>query len=196
MRVDRVELSKNILRGFGAFEELLETRPGVARPGGHAGARLPVTGGPGRLPRLPDPRSSTPRSGSTTRWGTADWTPIVLDVADDRDRSVAALTRYDVLLVNPVRDGLNLVAKEGPLVNRSTASSCSPARPAPGRSCQPAAVGVNPFDVTGTALALELALGMDPDERANRAAALRDLVLGRTAADWLDDQRAAGERLA
>ena len=52
-------------------------------------------------------------------FGTAGWTPIVLDVADDRARSVAALTRYDVLLVNPVRDGMNLVAKEGPLVNRT-----------------------------------------------------------------------------
>ena len=51
------------------------------------------------------------------RWATADWTPVILDVADDRARSIAALTRYDVLLVNPVRDGLNLVAKEGPLVN-------------------------------------------------------------------------------
>ena len=50
-------------------------------------------------------------------WATDDWTPVILDVADDPDRSVAALTRYDVLLVNPVRDGLNLVAKEGPLVN-------------------------------------------------------------------------------
>ena len=49
------------------------------------------------------------------RWGTDDWSPIILDVADDPLRSFAALTRYDVLLVNPVRDGLNLVAKEGPL---------------------------------------------------------------------------------
>ncbi len=129
-------------------------------------------------------------------WGTADWTPIVLDVADDRDRSVAALTRYDVLLVNPVRDGLNLVAKEGPLVNTVDGVVVLSREAGAWEELQPAAVGVNPFDVTGTALALELALGMDPDERANRAAALRDLVLGRTAADWLDDQRAAGERLA
>ena len=51
------------------------------------------------------------------RWGTPGWTPVVLEVEDDYPRSLAALTRYDVLLVNPVRDGLNLVAKEGPLVN-------------------------------------------------------------------------------
>ena len=52
------------------------------------------------------------------RWGTPGWTPIVLEVEDDYPRSLAALTRYDVLLVNPVRDGLNLVAMEGPLINR------------------------------------------------------------------------------
>src|SRR5207248_2118806 len=51
------------------------------------------------------------------RWATPGWTPVILDTSDDFARSVAALRRYDVLLVNPVKDGLNLVAKEGPLVN-------------------------------------------------------------------------------
>ncbi len=62
-------------------------------------------------------RSSPPWSASTTSGGRPGWTPIVLEVEDDYPRSLAALTRYDVLLVNPVRDGLNLVAKEGPLIN-------------------------------------------------------------------------------
>jgi len=57
-----------------------------------------------------------------------------------------------------------------------------------------AALGVNPFDVAGTADTLHRALSMDPAERRSRAALLRSLVLGRTAADWLDDQLAAAAR--
>ena len=195
VRVDRVELSKNILRGFGAFEELLETRPPWRGRVVMLALAYPSREG---LADYLSYRSEVEHTAERINdaWGTADWTPIVLDVADDRDRSVAALTRYDVLLVNPVRDGLNLVAKEGPLVNTVDGVVVLSREAGAWEELQPAAVGVNPFDVTGTALALELALGMDPDERANRAAALRDLVLGRTAADWLDDQRAAGERLA
>ena len=84
-------------------------------------------------------------------WASEDWTPIVLDVADDRDRSVAALSRYDVLLVNPIRDGLNLVAKEGPLVNTTDGVVVLSREAGAWEELYPAAVGVNPFDVTGTA---------------------------------------------
>ena len=52
------------------------------------------------------------------RWGTDDWQPVVVDTRDDYEQTIAGFTRYDVLLVNPVKDGLNLVAKEGPLLNR------------------------------------------------------------------------------
>jgi hypothetical protein len=84
-------------------------------------------------------------------WGTPTWTPIVLHVEDDRARSLAALTISDVLLVNPVRDGLNLVAKEGPLLNARTACSCSPARPVPGKSCPRPRWASTPSTYRGTA---------------------------------------------
>ena len=122
------------------------------------------------------------------------WTPIVLSVEDDRARSLAALTLSDVLLINPVRDGLNLVAKEGPLLN--TADGVLVLSQEAGAWEELAlggggALGVNPFDVAGTADALHAALSMGSEERARRAGALRDAVRSRTSADWWADQLAA-----
>jgi trehalose 6-phosphate synthase len=128
------------------------------------------------------------------RWSTPDWTPVVLDVADHRARSIAALCRYDVLLVNPVRDGLNLVAKEGPLVNRRHGVLVLSKEAGAMAELAADALGVNPFDVSATAAALDRALGLEPEERARRAEGLRQQVAGRTASDWLADQVAAARR--
>jgi trehalose 6-phosphate synthase len=182
VRVDRVELSKNLLRGFWAFEELLETRPDWRGRVIHLALAYPSREGlADYLAYRAEVEHTVERINQT--WGTAEWTPIVLDVADNRDRSVAALSRYDVL---------NLVAKEGPLVNTTDGVVVLSREAGAWEELSTGAVGVNPFDVTGTALALELALGMDSDERAARSARLRNVVLGRTAADWLADQLAAG----
>ena len=127
------------------------------------------------------------------RWGTDDWQPIVLDVDDDHPRSVALLRRADVLLVNPIRDGLNLVASEGALVNdRDAVLALSPEAGAWER-LQSAAVPVPPFDLVGTAEALHRALTMPAAERAERAALLRSLAEARVPADWLADQLAAAD---
>jgi trehalose 6-phosphate synthase len=124
-------------------------------------------------------------------WGTDTWTPIVLHMEDDRPRSVAALTISDVLLVNPVRDGLNLVAKEGALLNGADGVLVLSREAGAWEELSADALGVNPFDVSGTADTLHRALSMDPAERAGRASRLRALVLARTASDWLDEQLAA-----
>jgi len=189
VRVDRVELSKNLLRGFWAFEELLETQPSWR--GGVVMLALAYPSRQGLADYLAyrtEVEHTAARINET--WGTPAWTPIVLDVADDRGRSVAALTRYDVLLVNPIRDGLNLVAKEGALANTSDGVLLLSREAGAWEELHPAAVGINPFDVTDTARALDLALSMSAAERAQRAGVLRRIVLGRTAADWLADQLA------
>ncbi len=194
VRVDRVELSKNILRGFWAFEELLETQPHWRGQVVFLALAYPSREGLAEyLAYRTEVEHTVERINET--WGTPVWTPILLDVADDRDRSVAALRRYDVLVVNPVRDGLNLVAKEGPLLNENDGVVVLSREAGAWEELSPAAVGVNPFDVTGTAHALDLGLGMEADERAVRSATLRRIVLGRTAADWLGDQVAAAEAL-
>jgi trehalose 6-phosphate synthase len=187
VRVDRVELSKNILRGLWAFDELLEARPewrgrvtllALAYPSREALAEY--------LAYRAEVEHAVDRLND--RWAAADWVPVVLGVADDRARSMAALARYDVLLVNPVRDGLNLVAKEGPLVNRRDGVLVLSREAGAWEELCPAAVGVNPFDVSETAGALHAALSMDGAERRTRADELREIVRGRTAADWLEDQ--------
>lgn len=195
VRVDRVELSKNILRGFWAFEELLDTEPRWRGQVVFLALVYPSRQGlADYLAYRAEVEHTAARINET--WGSPDWTPILLDVADDRDRSVAALARYDVLLVNPVRDGLNLVAKEGPLLNAVDGVVVLSREAGAWDELQESAVGINPFDVTATARALDLALGMDGDERSSRAATLRSAVLGRTADDWFADQLAAADRIA
>ena len=101
-----------------------------------------------------------------------------------------------MLLVNPVRDGLNLVAKEGPLLNTADGVLVLSHQAGAWEELALAgggALGVNPFDVAGTADALHDALAMDAPERAARAAALRAAVRGRTSADWWADQLAAAQ---
>lgn len=189
VRVDRVELSKNILRGCLAFEELLATRPQWRERAVLLALAYPSREG---LPEYLAYRSEVEHAVARINeaWGTPTWTPILLEVADARERSLAALTRYDVLLVNPVRDGLNLVAKEGAVLNEVDGVLVVSREAGAWDELAGAAVGVNPFDLTDTADALERALTMDPADRAHRARRLRELVLGRTAADWLDDQLA------
>jgi trehalose 6-phosphate synthase len=125
------------------------------------------------------------------RWATPGWTPIVLEVEDDYMRSLAALSRYDVLLVNPVRDGLNLVTKEGPLINIRNGVVALSREAGAFDELAPAALEVNPFDVSGTAAVLARALDMPADERTSRSEELRRLILARRPTDWLDDQLAA-----
>jgi trehalose 6-phosphate synthase len=120
--------------------------------------------------------------------GTPDWSPIILHMEDNRPRSLAALTLSDVLLVNPVRDGLNLVAKEGPHLNAVNGALVLSHEAGAWSELSEAAVGVNPFDVAGTADALQVALAMPSAERARRSATLQRLIRARTADDWLRDQ--------
>ncbi len=122
------------------------------------------------------------------QWGTPGWTPIVLLVEDDYHRSLAALTRYDVLLVNPVRDGMNLVAKEGPLLNARNGVLALSREAGAFDELGAAALEINPFDVTGTAATLAQALTMTIDERESRSNSLRRAVLARQPSDWLSDQ--------
>jgi trehalose 6-phosphate synthase len=187
VRVDRVELSKNVLRGLWSFDELLETRPQW-----RGRVVMLVLAYPSRegladyLAYRAEIEHAAERVNET--WGTADWRPVLLHVADDRTRSLAALTSYDVLLVNPVRDGMNLVAKEGPLVNRADGAVVLSRETGAWEELHPAALGINPFDLSDTADALDRALCMDGAERSRRAGALRRIVRSRTAADWLAQQ--------
>ncbi len=189
MRTDRVELSKNLLRGFHAFDELLTAEP---RWRGRVIFGAFVYPSRDNLAEYLGYRHEVEAvvRAVNAKWATPDWTPILLDMADDFPRSVAALRRYDVLVVNPIRDGLNLVAKEGPLVNeRHGVLLLSPGAGA-WDELGSHALEAHPFDVAGMAETLHLALTMPADERASRAQALKKLATARTPGDWFADQLA------
>jgi trehalose 6-phosphate synthase len=187
VRVDRMELSKNLLRGFWAFEELLEFEPQRRERVVFVALAYPTRQGlPEYLAYQNEVESTVARINE--RWGMPGWTPIVLEVEDDYHRSLAALTRYDVLLVNPVRDGLNLVAKEGPLLNARDGVLALSREAGAFDELGGAALEINPFDVSGTAAVLARALDMEAGERGTRAATLRGTVLAREPSDWLADQ--------
>ncbi len=192
VRVDRIELSKNLLRGFHAFDDLLEryeqwrgrvifgafcypSREGLPE---YLAYRQEVEG----LVRY-----------LNDKWATDDWTPIVLDAHDDYPRSVAALRRYDVLLVNPIRDGLNLVAKEGAILNERDGVVVLSTEAGAFDELEGAVRGVNPFDVSATADAMAQALATSPDDRRTEAAELRRRAEARGPQQWLEDQLAAAD---
>ena len=193
LRSDRVELSKNLVRGFRAYGELLERRPDL-----HGGIVFMALayGSREQLPEYLAYRSEVEHVVElvNARFGSGDWAPVELDVSDDFLGSLAALTRYDVLLVNPLRDGLNLVAKEGPLVNRVDGVVALSREAGAFEELGTAALEVHPYDVVQTAAALERALDMGTGERADRAARLRSVCAARTPASWLDDLVAHARR--
>jgi len=187
LRVDRIDPSKNVLRGFQAYDRLLEL---------HAAWRERVV----FVARLNASRESLAEYQAyhqevelaadrvNERWSTGDWQPVVVDAVDDYPRTVAAMLRYDVLLVNSVKDGLNLVAKEGPLVNQRDGVLCLSPGAGAWDELGPAALEVHPFDLEQAAGALHTALSMAPDERASRAARLRELAGRHTPQEWFEAQ--------
>jgi trehalose 6-phosphate synthase len=191
VRVDRIELSKNVLRGFWAFDELLHDRPDLRGQVAFAAMVYPSRLGLAEyLAYGQEVRALAAQINA--RWSAERApAPIMLESEDNHPRSVAALRRADVTLVNPIRDGLNLVAKEGPLVNERDGVLVLSHQAGAWDELGAHAIGVNPFDVAGTAAALGAALDLPAAERAARARSLRKVADARSPLDWFDDLRAA-----
>lgn len=186
-RVDRTELSKNIVRGLLAYREFLRRHPEW-----HDRVVHVAYADPSRLD-LPDYREYTAdaeRLGAeiADEFGTDDWTPLLFETGGDYPASLAAQRMADVVFVNPVRDGMNLVVKEGALLSEKDAvvvlSREAGAVPELGEN----SLLVNPFDVTGTAEALHEALIMPAAERARRARLLREASAHGAPRAWFEDQ--------
>ena len=186
VRVDRIEPSKNLLRGFWAFDDLLRTHTEWRGRAVFLALVYPSREG---LPEYLAYRQEVECVARVVndRWASPGWQPIVLDTSDNFARSVAALTRYDVLLVNPIRDGLNLVAKEGAVLNGNDGVLALSREAGAWEELGGVALEVNPFDVAGTADVLADALTMGPAARAGHAAALSKAASARVPRDWLDD---------
>ena len=185
-RSDRIEPSKNLVRGFLAFDLLLESRPDLrGRVVFVAMVYASRQGLAEYLAYANEVEQVVDRINE--RWATAGWQPIVLDARDDYARTVAGLERYDVLLVNPLKDGLNLVAKEGPLLNQRDGVLCLSREAGAFDELEPAVEMVHPFDIDQTAAALAAAVDLEPDAHAARAKHLRTLAGARSPKLWLDD---------
>ncbi|MBV9450544.1 MAG: trehalose-6-phosphate synthase [Streptosporangiaceae bacterium] len=186
VRVDRTELSKNILGGLAAYRELLTTRPQWRGRVVHLAFAYPSRSA------LPEYRAYTEqvqRSAAeiNAEFGTPDWTPLVMEVKDDYARSLAACRIADVLLINPIRDGMNLVAQEGPVLSDRGCALVLSREAGAAALLGEDALLVNPYDIAETAGALDRALAMAPGERRRRSAALAAAAEGRAPARWLGE---------
>ncbi len=192
LRTDRMELSKNIVRGFLAYDRFLETHAEWHERVVFVAYLYPSREGLAEyLAYAQEVEQAAARVNE--RWARRDWTPVVVNSRDDFPRSVAGLQRSDVLLVNPIKDGLNLVAKEGPILNRRDGVLCLSREAGAYEELGDAAVRVHPYDLEQTAAALHTALDMDAVERRARAKTLCERASARTPHDWLVDQlRACG----
>ncbi|MET8632455.1 alpha,alpha-trehalose-phosphate synthase (UDP-forming) [Streptomyces sp. NPDC004096] len=192
VRVDRTELSKNIVRGLLAYQELLESRPEWRERVVHIAFAYPSRQD---LAVYRDYTAEVQRVATeiNSRYGTPDWTPVELHVKDDFARSLAAYRLADVALVNPIRDGMNLVAKEVPVVSDEGCALVLSREAGAFEELSEDAVAVNPYDIGGMATALHEALSMGTGERAERTKRLAAQATALPPARWFLDQLAALE---
>ena len=190
VRVDRTELSKNIVRGLAAYRELLATRPQWRGRVVHLAFAYPSRSALAEYRAYTDQVRELARQISE-EFRTADWDPLVLEVKDDYPRSLAACALADVLLVNPIRDGMNLVAQEGPVLSERGCALVLSREAGAAATLAADALLVNPYDVTETADALHRALEMPDAERQRRGAALAATAAADPPARWLGGQLAS-----
>ncbi|MFD3379942.1 MULTISPECIES: trehalose-6-phosphate synthase [unclassified Streptomyces] len=187
VRVDRTELSKNIVRGLLAFRELLEDRPEWRERVVHVAFAYPSRQD---LAVYRDYTAEVQRVADeiNSQYGTPGWTPVLLNLKDDFARSLASYRLADVALVNPIRDGMNLVAKEVPVVSDDGCVLVLSREAGAYEELGEDAVVVNPYDVSGTARALHEALTMPVGERAERTKRLAAAATALPPAQWFLDQ--------
>jgi trehalose 6-phosphate synthase len=187
VRVDRTELSKNIVRGLLAYRQLLDDHPEWRERVAHVAFAYPSRQD---LAVYRDYTAEVQRVAEeiNERYGTPGWTPVVLHVKDDFARSLAAYRLADVALVNPIRDGMNLVAKEVPVVADEGCVLVLSREAGAYEELGEDAIAVNPYDVTATARALHAALTMGPEERAERTKRLAAAATALPPAQWFLEQ--------
>jgi trehalose 6-phosphate synthase len=189
IRVDRADLSKNVLRGFTAFDTFLDQHPEF---------REKVT----FIAHLQPSRQDVPEYAEyleriealvavvNHRHGTTDWMPIDLRIYENFYEAVARYKQFDLLVVNSLFDGMNLVAKEAPAVNTRDGVVMLSENTGAHEELGDCTLSVNPFDIQEQADTMHRALTMDPEERALRAARLREIVRERDPGVWIDEQLA------
>ncbi len=187
VRIERLEPSKNIVRGFLAFEELIASHPEFTEKVQFLSILVPS-----RLDvveyqtYLDEVMAVVGRINAA--YGNSGWEPVRLLVGENYARAIAALRRYDVLLVNPIADGMNLVAKEGPIVNERDGVLVLSEHAGARQQLEAGALVISPCDIYSTCQALREALLMDADMRARLIGRLRSVIEREDIFHWMDQQ--------
>jgi trehalose 6-phosphate synthase len=193
LRVDRTDPSKNIVRGFRAFELYLEAHPEM-----HRHVTMLALLDPSRqdIPEYAEYLGAIQREARRVndRFQQNGWLPVELVIEDDFAASVAAYKQFDALFVNAIFDGMNLVAKEAPLVNERDGVLILSENAGAHAELGEWALTVNPFDVAGQAEAIHAALTMGESERQARLEGIRSHVREHSVAEWIEDQLADLDR--
>ncbi len=189
IRVDRADLSKNILRGFTAFDQFLSDRPEF-----HEKVTFIAHLQPSRQD-VPEYQEYLERIEALVavinhRHGTTDWMPIDLRIYENFHEAVARYKHYDLLMVNALFDGMNLVAKEAPAVNTRDGVVMLSENTGAHRELGEGALSVNPFDISEQAETIHRALTMSAEERKLRADRLREIIDRTDPGSWIDEQLA------
>jgi trehalose 6-phosphate synthase len=184
LRVDRTDLSKNIVRGFLAYERMLEGHHEL-----HGAVQFWAYLQPSRQD-IDDYRAYLGSVLSVAarinrKFSRGGWTPIRVEVDDNMSRALAGYRQFDVLLVNPIYDGMNLVAKEGIICNRREGVLVLSENAGSHEELGDFALTVNPFDVDETAEALYLGLTMDRRQKLARADRIRETVRAADINRWI-----------
>jgi trehalose 6-phosphate synthase len=187
LRVDRADLSKNVLRGFTAFDLFLEQHPEFLEQVTFIAHLVPSRQDVAEYAEYLE-RIEALVAVVNHRHGTTDWMPIDLKLRESLEEAIAAYKHYDLLIVNAMFDGMNLVAKEGPLVNERHGVSLLSENTGAHEELGEFSLSVNPFDVQEQANAIHRALTMSAEERSWRAEGLKKIVTARNPGDWVDDQ--------
>jgi trehalose 6-phosphate synthase len=195
LRVDRTDPSKNVVRGFRAFELFLDAHPEL-----HGRVSLLALLDPSRqdIPEYAEYVGAIQRAARLVndRFQRDGWTPVDLRIEDNFAETVAAYKQFDVLLVNAIFDGLNLVSKEAPLVNERDGVLLLSENAGAYEELAPWALTINPFDVAGQADAIHRALELPAEERRERLEAIRSYVREHDLAAWIAAQLADLDRIA
>jgi trehalose 6-phosphate synthase len=194
VRIDRIEPSKNIVRGFQAFEEMLELHPEHRHRAKFLAILIPSRLAVNEYQNYLDELMAA-AGRVNARFGDAEWEPIRLLVSENYPRAIAALQRYDVLLVNAIVDGMNLVAKEGPIVNQRAGVLVLSERTGARQQLEPGAIVIAPCDVYATAEALHQALTMPAFRREELAVRLRWVIEREDLQAWLRQQLQTAKEL-
>ncbi|CAN5908278.1 glycosyltransferase family 20 protein [soil metagenome] len=186
-RVDRMDLSKNIVRGFEAYGRMLEQHPEMREQVTFLARVQPSRQDVAEYVEYAQAVQNTAEE-INDRYGTDSWCPIELSMEDNFPRSVATYKNYDVLLVNAVRDGMNLVAKEAAVINERDGVLILSENAGAYEELGGPALTVNPFDVDEQAEAIYQGLTMCEEERRERADELRAIVRSNTIEHWVNAQ--------